>query len=71
MATASIEERLTALETELDRLKLRIEPDPAPTEPWWAKWMGAFENDPYFDEAMRLGAEYRRSQPLACDEAEE
>jgi len=26
-------------------------------EPWWLKVAGSFENDPTFDEAVRLGQE--------------
>jgi hypothetical protein len=35
MATASVEERLTTLETEVTQLKKRLEPDPpAASLPW-------------------------------------
>ncbi|MFN7357740.1 MAG: hypothetical protein ACK5UZ_20985 [Pseudanabaena sp.] len=29
--------------------------------PWWLKVAGSFENDPTFDEANRLGQEWRKS----------
>jgi hypothetical protein len=29
--------------------------------PWWLKVAGSFENDPTFDEAVRLGQEWRKS----------
>ena len=35
--------------------------------PWWDHWFGAFKDDPTFDEAVRLGVEYRKSQPNAAD----
>lgn len=38
--------------------------------PWWEKITGTFKDDPEYDEAMRLGAEYRRSQPTAAEETE-
>ena len=31
---------------------------------------GAFKDDEIFDSAMRLGEEYRRSQPMAAEEIE-
>ena len=38
--------------------------------PWYERWKGAFRDDEIYDEAMRLGAEYRRSQPTAAKEVE-
>jgi hypothetical protein len=29
--------------------------------PWWERVAGRFENDPTFDEIVRLGREYRES----------
>jgi len=29
--------------------------------PWWLKVAGSFENDPSFDQAVRLGQEWRKS----------
>lgn len=34
---------------------------PVKETPWWTKVAGSFENDPTFDEAVRLGEEWRRS----------
>lgn len=31
--------------------------------PWWVRRFGAFQDDPIYDEAMRLGVAYRQSQP--------
>lgn len=56
MATSSMEKRLSALEQEVERLKAQLD-----TRPWWEKVAGSFANDPMFDEAMRLGREYRES----------
>ncbi len=60
MATTSLEERVAALEAEVARLKQQLEPQAK--KPWWEERIAAFANDPMYDEAMRLGAEYRRSQ---------
>lgn len=65
MATATLEERVEKLEEKVTRL---LEKSAAtPQAAWWQKHVGAFANNPLYDEAMRLGAEYRRSQPNAAD----
>jgi hypothetical protein len=66
MATATIEERLAMLEEKVERLLSKRE-EPAKAVPWWEKHVGAFQDDPFYEEAARLGAEYRRSQPNAAD----
>jgi hypothetical protein len=60
MATEHLEVRVAALEAELARLKKQVEPASTPSKAWWRE-IGTFEDDPIYDEAMRLGAEYRRS----------
>jgi hypothetical protein len=68
MATLSLEERVTALEAEVARLKQeRVNTVEAPV-PWWERRFGAFRDNPAYDEAMRLGAQYRHSQPTAADD---
>ena len=68
--TLSLEERVTALETEMERL--RRDRSAAPTSPdempWWERIIGTFANDPMYDEAMRLGREYRDSQRPVYDD---
>jgi hypothetical protein len=70
MATTSLEERVTALEAEVARLKRapQTQQQEASKKPWWERRFGAFKDDTMYDEAMRLGAEYRRSQPTPADE---
>jgi hypothetical protein len=58
MSQASIEQRVAAIENELERLKGVVENDP---KPWWHQIFGTFKDDPVFDEAMRLGRVYRKS----------
>ena len=65
MASARLEDRVAALEAEVARLKTSVET--IPTVPWWEKIAGTFADDPLYDEAMRLGREYRQSQPTALD----
>jgi hypothetical protein len=30
-------------------------------QPWWEQIVGTFEDDPIYDEAMKLGRHYRQS----------
>ena len=77
MATTSLtlEERVAALEAGMEQLKRERSTTPAVTasatmsrKPWWERRFGAFKDYPMYEEAMRLGAEYRRSQPTPADE---
>ncbi len=54
-----LEERVAYLEAEVARLKNKVEGDSS--RPWWEKITGTFADDPAYDEAMRLGREYRDS----------
>ena len=56
---SSVKSRLDALEQEFASLKARVEASSA--QPWWIELFGVSKDDPLFDEAMRLGAEYRQS----------
>ena len=57
-AIKKIEQRLAALEAELTKLKVANGKQPSNASPW-DEWFGAFENDPIFAEAMKLGRESR------------
>lgn len=72
MTQPTLEERVAALEEELNRLKQRLEsekPANGPRLPWWEERFGAFADSPEYDEAMRAGREYRES--LRPKDAEE
>jgi len=58
MNTLKLEDRVAALETEVARLKQKIEGN---SKSWTDEIVGAFANDPAFEEAMRLGRAYRES----------
>jgi hypothetical protein len=63
MATHTLDERLTAVEEELARVKRQLANNsPEPARPWWETQVGIFADDPLYDEAMRLGREWRKSQ---------
>ncbi len=61
MATVSLEDRVSALEADVARLKARVEGAKASGDPWTDVVWGSFANDPAFEEAVRLGREYRES----------
>jgi hypothetical protein len=56
---SSLKSRVDILEQELASLKARI--DGKSGSPWWIELFGVSKDDPLFDKAMRLGAEYRES----------
>jgi hypothetical protein len=69
MATGSLEERVTALETELAQLKKQLAAEkPQGAIPWWEKIFGTFADSEEYEEAMRLGREYRESLRPKDDE---
>jgi hypothetical protein len=60
-AIKKLEERLSAVEAELAAIK-EFNAATKKEEPWWKEWMGAFQDDPYFEEAMKLGRAWRRGK---------
>jgi hypothetical protein len=58
--TAVLEKRIDALEKELAELKAEVRKRPPSHD--WRETVGRFKDDPEFDEAMRLGAEWRRRE---------
>jgi hypothetical protein len=61
----TVEERLSRLEEQVSQLLEQKKPRAG--NPWWERHFGAFKDDPMFDTAVRLGEEYRRSQPNPAD----
>ena len=62
MATVPLRQRVEALESEVARLKAKLENGPPPSKPWWEQIWGSFAGDPAFQEAVRLGRQYREAQ---------
>ncbi len=63
MSTATTEERLTALESKYEQLAQQVNPEAAQAaKPWWERIRGQFKDDPIYDEAMRLGREWRNAE---------
>ncbi|MBV8885025.1 MAG: hypothetical protein JO235_13660 [Chroococcidiopsidaceae cyanobacterium CP_BM_RX_35] len=56
-----LEARVATLETELSQMKQMLSGFLQQKAPWWLKVAGSFENDPTFDEAVRLGQEWRKT----------
>jgi len=61
MAVAELELRVAALEAEMARLKERLEKSSRSPGDWLGDLYGVFADDPIYEEAMRLGREYRES----------
>ena len=60
MAVATLEQRLKTLENEVAAIRRRLGSRGRSNSRWWETIAGAFENDPNFDRAMRLGATWRK-----------
>ncbi len=56
-----LESRVATLETEIVQMRQMLSAFVQKKNPWWLKVAGSFENDPSFDEATRLGQEWRKS----------
>lgn len=56
-----LETRVATLEIELAQMKKMLADSLQRKKPWWLKIAGSCENDPTFDEAVRLGQEWRKS----------
>ncbi len=63
MATpkAELEARIAKLEMKVETLEEKLATDAATVKPWWENIVGAFADDPLYEEAMRLGRAYRES----------
>ena len=57
----TIEERVTKLERELAQLMEKVASNSSDLG-WLTDFEGAFESDPAFDEAMRLGRLWRNAE---------
>ena len=56
-----LESRLAILEAKVERLQRELAAVVPDARPWWQQIVGTFADDPAYEEAMRLGREYRES----------
>jgi hypothetical protein len=56
-----LETRVATLQLELAQMKQILVESSQRKNPWWLEIAGSCENDPTFDEAVRLGQEWRKS----------
>lgn len=69
MATKTLEYRIVIVEQELERLKKCVDTDKFKcTTSGWEEMFGIFKDDPLFDEAERLGREWRESQDAIVED---
>lgn len=61
MSTDSLEKRVVAIEAGLAELKTNLATVSGEELPWWKRISGIYADDPAFEEAMRLGREWRES----------
>lgn len=68
MTTKELESRIRELEGKLAEMQKQLDAvagkknHPNPHGAWWVSTAGRFKNDPVFEEIVRLGREYRKSQ---------
>lgn len=70
MAVPSLEDRVTERGIEPAEVDHKSETAPQDTRPWWERIRGTFKDDPAYEEAMRLGREYRESLRPREDEGD-
>jgi hypothetical protein len=71
MTPHPLEDRVATLEQEMAKLKQLLKGKPPQDDlPWWEKIAGSFADDLTFDEAERLGREWRRSEQDSLAERE-
>lgn len=62
MTNAEIENRVSVLENEIEILKKKLAQMEKEPTAWWQRISETFADDADYDEAMRLGREYRLAQ---------
>jgi hypothetical protein len=59
-STSQLGQRVAALEAEVTKLKSQMQAMQT-AQPWWEQIAGTLQHDPMYEEAMRLGRQYRQS----------
>ena len=64
MATGTLEERVQTLENTLQKVQEQLAQQPSDRKRGWRWFVGIDANNPQFEEAVRLGQEWRyRDRP--------
>ncbi|MDA0807698.1 MAG: hypothetical protein O3B68_06855 [Planctomycetota bacterium] len=58
MSETDVENRISALEREVENLKLKVQPS-RDSLPWWEQIAGRFKGDRLYEAAMQNGRAYR------------
>ena len=70
MATETIEERVQKLENTVQAVQEQLAQQTSAKKRGWRWFVGIDANNPHFDEAVRLGQEWRNADRPADAEAE-
>jgi len=62
MDATEIEKRVSVLESEISTMKEKLDKLEKSPANWWQKISGSFADDADYEEAMRLGRQYRVAQ---------
>jgi hypothetical protein len=68
MASETLEVRLTLVEDELAQIKRQLAAEKTPIVAGWESIFGSFADSAGFEEAVRLGRQYRDAQVPEDDE---
>ena len=69
MASETIEERVQKLENTVQAVQEQLAQQPVAKKRGWRWFVGIDANNPHFDEAVRLGQEWRNADRPADEEA--
>lgn len=70
MATETLEERVQKLESKLQEVQAQLAQQPTLKKRGWRWFVGIDANNPHFEEAVRLGQEWRNTDRPADEENE-
>ena len=70
MAAPELKERVAVFDVTQETAEISTQDTMQDERPWWEQIGGTFQNDPVFEEVVRLGREYRESLRPSDDESE-
>jgi len=70
MATGTLEERVQKLESIVREVQEQLAQQPSAKKRGWRWFVGIDANNPHFEEAVRLGQEWRNADRPADEENE-